>query len=84
MSQLCYCKINRSRHGVSDEWYSPSYLSSRCSFSLRAAAVSCEGLMQERTMAATEIARQAVRALFCYKDVLSDYQTKLTNINQPF
>ncbi len=41
------------------------------------AVVSCEGLMQERTMAATEIARQAVRALFYYKNVLAVYQTLL-------
>lgn len=48
------------------------------------AAVSCEALMQERTMAATEIARQAVRALFYYKDVLWVYQTGLANWYQLF
>lgn len=48
------------------------------------AAVSCEGLMQERTMAATEIARQAVRALFYYKNVFSVYLTRLANMYHLF
>lgn len=40
--------------------------------------------MRERTMAATEIARQAVRALFNYKDVLFVYLTRLTNLYRLF